>query len=150
MAWQHTPRSNVRRQQRPMIIRHARLCVGENSPLLERGHDVHQDGRLDVVRGIVVDDHSMANSCSTIVAAPDDLSLLAIHVLQSFHDEFTYAPFVRLGRQGRETIAWKFDDEEGDLVFEEGNDLCYNMSRQTSGVGRINKHDATCNSHQFS
>ena len=59
-----------------MIICTSGLRVGKYAPLYERWNDVHQNCGLDVVGSIVVDDHSMADSSSTVMTTPDDFSLL--------------------------------------------------------------------------
>lgn len=106
-----------------MIIRHTRLRIPKRLPLLQRRHDIHQYRRFDVVRGVIVDDQSVSDPASTVVAAVDYLSVFAEDGLQRFEYQSTYGAFVGFGGQAGDAVAGEFGDEEGDLVLEGGDDV---------------------------
>ena len=80
----------------PVVVRHTCERVGEDFPLLGGGNNVHENGRFDVVRGIVVDEKTVTDSRTSVMSTPNHRSLLAKDLLESFHDQVPDRTFVAL------------------------------------------------------
>ncbi|KAH9827750.1 hypothetical protein Tdes44962_MAKER09632 [Teratosphaeria destructans] len=68
--------------------------VGEGPPLLGGGDDVEQDGGLEVVGGVGVDEETVADAAAAVVADPDDGSVVAEEGLEGFDEEGADGAFV--------------------------------------------------------
>jgi hypothetical protein len=63
-----------------------------------RRHNVHDDGRLDVVFWVVVDEETVPNSSAAVVAAPDYRPRSVEDLLEGLDEEVSDGAFVILGR----------------------------------------------------
>jgi hypothetical protein len=108
-------------------IRYTGLRGGERAPLLERGHDVDEDGGFDARGWRGGCEQAVADSRAAVVGDPVDWAagfgfVLGEDLLEGFEDGEPDLAFVEAAtaREAANAVAGELGDEEGEVVFPGG------------------------------
>jgi hypothetical protein len=106
-------------------IRYTGLRGGERAPLLERGHDVDEDGGFDARGWRGGCEQAVADSRAAVVGDPVDWAagfgfVLGEDLLEGFEDGEPDLAFVEAAGRAANAVAGELGDEEGEVVFPGG------------------------------